>query len=139
MDGFSTDTWLVIIVVLLILVFVLAFLAIRQSFVMVSPENCPTVSGQYGVTPDTTGVTLQTCGNNADSECKFQADTLAEAVESCNSRTDICSVFSFDCKSNIVLFIDPNQSFTESKGTDLYTRQTSATLTGDEIAVLPTT
>ena len=120
--------WLIIIAILVILVFILTFLAIRQSIVMVSPENCPTVGGQYGVTPDTTGVTLQVCGDNKDSECKFQATTLAEAISSCNSRTDICSVFSFDCKSNIVLFIDPNQSFTESAGTDLYTRQTTSNL-----------
>ena len=118
---------LVIITVLVILVLLITFLAIRQSFVLVSPENCPSVFGQYGVRPDTTGVTLQTCGNNSDSECTFQATTLAEATESCNARADICSVFSFDCNSNIVIFVDPNQSYTESKGTDLYTRQTAAT------------
>lgn len=119
--------WLVIITVLVILVFLLAFLAIRQSIVLVDPENCPSVFGQYGVKPDNTGVALQTCGNTNDSECRFQATTLSQAVEACNSRADICSIFSFDCKSNIVIFIDPNQSFRESRGTDLYTRQTSAT------------
>lgn len=117
---------LVIITVLVILVFLLAFLAIRQSIVLVSPENCPSVFGQYGVKPDNAGVALQTCGNSMDSECRFQATTLAEATEACNSRADICSIFSFDCKSNIVIFVDPNQAFRESKGTDLYTRQTSA-------------
>jgi len=121
--------WLVIITVLVILILLITFLAIRQSFVLVSPENCPSVFGQYGVRPDTTGVALKTCGNNNDSECTFQASTLAQATESCNARADICTVFSFDFNSNTVIFVDPNQSYTESRGTDLYTRQTMADTT----------
>lgn len=90
---------------------------------MVDPENCPVLGGQFGVKPDTTGIVLQTCGNDNDSECKFQASSLEDAVTVCNRRADICSMFSYDCLSKIVLFVDPNQSLSESTGTDLYTKQ----------------
>lgn len=92
------------IIVLLITIFILVGLCIffiyddvNTKNTMISPSQCPTVRGNYSVSPNTIGNSIASlCGASGTDVCTFNNITnLQECVDLCNANINICSVFSY--------------------------------------------
>lgn len=113
--------WVVAFVILGIIAvyFIVAyFFALTTS---IPPGQCNTDTGTYGVRPGTSGTALVACGKTS---CVFTELTLAQAVSQCDTISNVCSAFSFNCATGTMTVIDPTKPFTTAPTTDLYQRRT---------------
>lgn len=92
----------------------------------IDPKNCPTSSGDFGLTPSKTGTVLELCTNKITSfanSCTFvNVPDLATATNLCNAYTE-CFSFSYSPNTNTMMILDPNKPTIANTDTDLYVRQ----------------
>jgi len=89
---------LVLLAIFIILAIVFIFLYFSSLVYLINPKEFPQSSALYGVIQNQAGSVLNNCiGIGADplsSECRFQADTLYNAINICSDNN--CSAFQYN-------------------------------------------
>lgn len=115
MDSMCTG-WIGLSTFLLLCLLVMVIIYSYVSANSIYPVKCPKSIGNYGVIPGESSNALNTC----DGECRFQINTLIDAVNKCDG--DIkCDAFYYD--GTIMLYIDPNGNFSPANPGGSYIRQ----------------
>lgn len=145
----SGTLWILIIgLAISILVIVLLIIKLSEdSSKKISPENCPTITGDYGVIPNvdpTTMTIVNKCTGNPDGSPGTQACTFTNNVNSvtinnlydaqniCNKySSDVCEGFYFNPSTLSMSFyltsyppVSSTTSSPNSTNVDVYTKQT---------------
>src|SRR4029077_2815984 len=112
--------WLIAYIILGIIAiwFILAYFTC--SVTMINPNSCDASTGTYGVRPGTSGTALVACDNQA---CIFSGLNLTQAVNKCDSLSDVCSTFSYEQITGTMTIIDPTKPTTIAPNLDLYQRR----------------
>lgn len=105
--------WAVIVVILVAIAILFIFLYYTTLFSMVSPTECSSGTGTYGVRPNKTGTVTQT----------ISGVTLGQAITNCDL-DPVCTAFSYDCSSSTMYIIDTTKPILDSVLTDLYQTRT---------------
>ena len=90
--------------IFLVLFFILAiifiFLYFSSRSYLINPDQCPTLTADYGILIGETGPVSEQCiGLGSDPlnpACIFQVDSLISAINNCNSYPTTCQYFTFD-------------------------------------------
>lgn len=117
------DYELLIIIILVIIIFIITYIAITQRLYLIQASDCPKITGEFGVIPDTTSTPLTVCGNNNNEICQSLQSSLSSCIQQCNIRNDICDAFTYDPYSGVMTIVDKNSTNITSTGTNLYKRQ----------------
>ena len=116
--------WVLLTIILLFIICLILFLYFEQRQNLINPNNCPQIKGNYGVLPGVIGDAVRSCGNQSNEPCEFQADSLEDAINICDLRSDICSTFSYDPGSGQMQILAANAPLTAANRIDVYIRQT---------------
>jgi len=114
--------WLALVIFLAIAFVILLVIYIRERSLLIDPSQCPTVKGDYAVLPAVNGHAKTLCGDDDNQKCILPAVTLEQAINNCNFRSDICTMFSFDEVSGTMTIINPRNLSVDTK-TNVYIRQ----------------
>jgi len=114
--------WFLLTIVLLTILGVVIYLYVQERRQLIQPTQCPQIKGNYGVLPGMDGTTLKQCGNNSNEDCISTEPSLEDAINLCDVRADICSVFSYNAAGEMRI-LKPNSTLTVAGSTDVYTRQ----------------
>ena len=109
--------WVALALAVLLLIFVLLY--IGALVLMISPSQCPSVLGTYGVKPNTSATILTTCSGGT---CVFPAISLQTAVDVCDQDYSRCQAFAYIPGSQVMYYVDPTQAIPQVNS-DLYQRQ----------------
>lgn len=115
--------WVILVFVLLILLAVVIFFFVRQRQQLIEPDRCPAIKGNYGVIPGFTGEPIKSCGNGSNESCISIQETLEDAINLCNLRSDICTTFSYDPASGETVILSANNPLRAANRIDVYLRQ----------------
>jgi hypothetical protein len=97
-----------------VLILLLSFTASK-----ISPSQCKTCKGTYGVTPGSEGALLSTCGADKQQPCSFLSTSLLEATSMCTA-DPLCTSFTYDELSGL-FYYNLNDTTTPASGdTDVY-------------------
>ena len=114
--------WFLLTIFLLTLLGVVIYLYVQERRQLIQPNQCPQIKGNYGVLPGMDGQTLKQCGNNSNEDCFSIEGSLEDAINLCDVRADICSVFSYNTLGEMRI-LRPNSTLSVSNNTNVYTRQ----------------
>jgi len=121
---------------ILSVVFIVLYIKVNSE--KVSPENCPSTKGNYGVTTNVNPVELKNVyqctatpdGTSGTSLCNFTSDNLYEAEQICNKYpSNTCTAFFFNAGQKFMTFVNSGYGIkqaTQINSTygDVYIRQT---------------
>lgn len=127
----DNDTKLCIIIIIILSLFTIGLIvystSVRTS--LIDPKNCGHVTGDFGLRPQSSGTTLNTCGETSTEACSFSDIlNLAMAVNKCNT-FEFCEAFVYNQNSHIMSIINPLDAIAEDQEYDLYSRQTPILVT----------
>ena len=94
--------------------FIFILLYTRSTITQLSPDQCVTNTGTYGVTPETSGTTTST----------ITGVTLLQATVQCDQDPN-CTAFSYNYEGQVMNILDITKPFTFSPSYDLYRSRTS--------------
>lgn len=119
--------WFLLVLFLLIILAIIIFLYIRERQELINPILCPQIKGNYGVLPGVEGIVLKQCGKDNKQPCTTIQPSLEDAINLCDARSDICSVFSYDAGLGQMNILVPNTTLSPAGRIDVYTRQVRTT------------
>jgi hypothetical protein len=105
----SSPAFIILIILSLVFVVIIVLLLFENSNVkskLIQPENCPKITGDYGVIPnvDANNISpvlscssVDTTGNGTlgNSICRFTVKSLIQAESICNNYPGVCKGFSY--------------------------------------------
>jgi hypothetical protein len=121
---------------ILSVVFIVLYIKVNSE--KVSPENCPSNKGNYGVTTNVNPLDLKNVyqctptpdGTSGTSICNFTADNLYEAEQICNKYpANTCTAFFFNSAEKFITFVNADYGIkvatqVNTSYGDVYIRQT---------------
>lgn len=115
--------WLIIFIILIIGIIALIILLIKSYSERISPDQCPTIQGSYGMIPASNGTILNLCGSGGNQPCQSLQPNLDTAVAECENQSNICNRFSYNGSNSIFMIISETNSLYSDQGTNVFTRQ----------------
>lgn len=111
----------IIFLTIVIIALIIYSTSVRTS--LINPNNCPSTTGNFGVTPLTSGVTINTCGPGLNEPCSFtDVLSLSQAINICNA-TEFCRAFVYNQNTHVMSIINPEDAVSQDENFDLYVRQ----------------
>ena len=115
--------WVIIFIIMAIAIIVLIILLVQAQSERIFPDQCPMITGKYGLIPANNGLLLNLCGSSGNQPCQSSQPTLNAAVLECERQSNICSRFSYNGATAIFSIISPTAALFNDETSDVFTRQ----------------
>lgn len=106
-------------VILTIFSVVILILLLSWTAGKISPSQCKSCKGTYGVTPGSEGTLLSVCGDDKQQPCSFLSTSLLEATSLCTA-DPLCTSFTYDELSGLFYYNLNDTVVSTSSDTDVY-------------------
>lgn len=115
--------WLIIFIIMAIVIIVFIILLVKCQTERIFPDQCPAITGNYGLISANNGVVLNLCGSSGNQPCQSIQPSLNSAVLECDRQSNICSRFSYNGSTNLFSIISTTSSLFNDESSDVFTRQ----------------